>query len=76
MISTMNQITNFPITCERGNSYRIRLPQRVADSCHVLQIHDVRLHGRSTQRWTTSAVHDIVRFRYQRMNVTILYSKG
>ena len=27
----------FPITCERGNSNRIRLPQRVADSCHVLQ---------------------------------------
>ena len=37
MISTVNQITNFPITCERGNSNRIRLPQRVADSCHVLQ---------------------------------------
>ena len=30
MISTVNQITNFPITCERGNSNRIRLPQRVA----------------------------------------------
>ena len=29
----MNQITNFSITCERGNSYR----KRVADSCHVLQ---------------------------------------
>ena len=80
MISTMNQITNFPITCERGNSNRIRLPQRVADSCTVLRtvvnIHGVRSHGRSTQRWTTSAVHDIVRFRYQGMNVTILYSKG
>ena len=37
MISTVNQITNFPITCERGNSNQIRLPQRVADSCHVLQ---------------------------------------
>ena len=37
MISTVNQITNFPITCERGNSNRIRLPQRVVDSCHVLQ---------------------------------------
>ena len=35
--SSVNQITNFPITCERGNSNRIRIPQRVADSCHVLQ---------------------------------------
>ena len=37
MISTVNQITDFPIKCERGNSNRIRLSQRVADSCHVLQ---------------------------------------
>ena len=37
MISTPNQITNFPFKCERGNSYRTRLPQRVADSCHVIQ---------------------------------------
>ena len=37
VISTVNQIKNFPITCERGNSYRTRLPQRVADSCHVFQ---------------------------------------
>ena len=37
MIYTVNQIRNFPITCERGNSNRIQLPQRVADSCHVLQ---------------------------------------
>ena len=33
----MNQITNFLITCKRGNSYRTQLPQRVADSCHMLQ---------------------------------------
>ena len=26
-------------------------------------------------RWNTGAVHYIVRFRYQRMNVTILYLK-
>ena len=32
MISILNQITNF-----RGNSYRARLPQRVANSCHVIQ---------------------------------------
>ena len=37
MITTVNQITNFPITCERGNSSQIRLPQKVADSYHVLQ---------------------------------------
>ena len=33
----MNQITKISITCDRGNSYRARLPQRVVDSCHVLQ---------------------------------------
>ena len=33
----MNQITNISIINERGKSYRTRLPQRVADSCHVLQ---------------------------------------
>ena len=37
MISTMNQITNLLIKCELGNSYRTRLPQRVANSCQVLQ---------------------------------------
>ena len=26
-----------------------------------------------TQRWNTNAVHDILRFRYQRMNITMLY---
>ena len=33
-------------------------------------------HMGETYRWNTSAVHNIVRFRYQRMNVTILYLKG
>ena len=42
----------------------------------VVNIHDVRSHGRNTHRWNTSAVHNIVRFRYQRMDVTILYLKG
>ena len=37
MISTVNHITNILMKCERGNSYRTRLPQPVADSCHVLQ---------------------------------------
>ena len=36
-ISTVNHITNIPITCERGNSYGARLTQWVADSCHVLE---------------------------------------
>ena len=42
----------------------------------VLNIHDVTSHGRNTHKWNTSAAHDIVRYRYQRMNVTILYLKG
>ena len=47
----------------------------------VVNIHDVRSHGRNAHRWNTSAARYIVRFRYQRMNVTrvhdqvILYSQ-
>ena len=37
MVTTVNQITNFSIPCQRGNNQQIRLPLRVADSCHVLQ---------------------------------------
>ena len=74
MLSTVNQITNFPITYERGNSYRTS--GRKLSRVTVVNIHDVRSHGRNTQKWNTSAVHDIVRFRNQRMNVTILYLNG
>ena len=74
MIYTVNKITNFPITCERGNSYRTRLPQRVADSCYVLQSLIFMMLGHMGE--AHRAVHDIVRLRYQHMNVTILYSKG
>ena len=37
MICIVIHIINILITWERGNSYRTWLPQRVADSCHVLQ---------------------------------------
>ena len=45
-------------------------------TCYSRYINDVRLHGRNTHRWNTSSVHNIVRFRYQPMSVTILYLKG
>ena len=45
-------------------------------TCAVVNIHDVRSHARNTHRWNTRAVHNIVLFLYQRMNVTILYLKG
>ena len=45
-------------------------------TCPVINIHDVRSHWRNTLRCNTSAVHNIVRFRYQRIDVTILYFKS
>ena len=42
----------------------------------VVNIHDVKSHGGNTQKWNTSAVRDIVGFRYQGMNVITLYLKG
>ena len=35
----------------------------------VVNIHDVKSQGIITNRWNTSAVYNIVRFRYQRMDV-------
>ena len=74
MISTVNQITNFPITCERGNSNRIRLPQRVADSCHVLQSLIFMMLGHMGEAHRDGLpVQFMILFDF---DVTILYSKG
>ena len=79
MISTMNQITNCLIEMrvlkQLSNTITVTSGQLLS-RVTVVNIRDVRSHGRNTHRWNTSAVHNIVRFRYQRMNVTILYSKG
>ena len=38
----------------------------------VVYFHDAKSHGRNTHRMKTSAVHDIFRFRYQRMRLQLL----
>ena len=78
MIITLNKITNFSIKCKCGNNSRTRFPSRVS-SVTVVIIHDVGSHERNTQIWNTIADHDILRIRYQRMNIKIIklsYLKG
>ena len=50
----------------------------MANSCHVIQslIFMMLSHMVEVHWWKTSAVRYIVRFRDQRLNVKILYSKG
>ena len=65
-IQALKQPSN-TITVTSGG-YLSRLP--------VVNVHDVTSHGRNTHRWNNSIVHDIVRFIYKRMNVSILNLKG
>ena len=65
MINTVKKITNFSVKCERGNSYRTRLPQRLANSCHILQSLIFMMIGHMGDTHTgrnTSAVNDMLRF--------------
>ena len=71
----MNQQT-FPLHASVERAIEHYDPNEWQTVVTVVNIHDVKSHGGNTQKWNTSAVHDIVGFRYQGMNVITLYLKG
>ena len=74
MISTVYQTQAFRLDILNA-SVETAIKQDYRNDCHVLRvmvvnIHDFRSHGEKTHRWNTSAIHDILRFRHQRLNVS------